>query len=259
MESPLLFSRALNHRERANVHRNRIGPGTNRQIRDEPTLGRAEKALHRIIRHGNGALNPAGARMSPTRVGGMMRRIDIFAARLAMLTALALPAVARAETVGECVPFARAMSGIGLYGDAWTWWDQAAGHYARGRAARVGAVLVFRPSGAMRLGHLAVVSRIVGPHIVMVTHANWSRIGGVRGQVERDVTMVDVSSGHDWSAVRVWYDTNAALGGSTYPTYGFVYGTPDPAAPAGTRTASPAPNLSGPAPDIIGAVLDSVG
>ena len=188
-----------------------------------------------------------------------MRRIYRFAACLALFTTLAVPAAALAETVGECVPFARTMSGIRLYGDAWTWWDQAAGQYLRGRAPRVGAVLVFRPSGALRLGHVAVVSRIVGPHIVMVTHANWSRIGGTRGQVERDVTMVDVSPKHDWSAVRVWYDTNTALGGSTYPTYGFVYGTPDPAAPAGTRTAAPAPNLSGPSPDIIGAVLDSIG
>ncbi len=165
----------------------------------------------------------------------------------------------RAETVGECVPFARSMSGIEIYGDAWTWWDQADGQYSRGRRPKVGAVLVFRPTETMRLGHVAVVSRIVGPGIVMVTHANWSRIGGKRGQVERDVTMVDVSPRHDWSAVKVWYDTNVALGGSTYPTFGFVYGTPAPNAPAGRRAAAPAPNLSGPSPDYIGAVLDSVG
>ncbi|WP_422396615.1 CHAP domain-containing protein [Sphingomonas profundi] len=183
-------------------------------------------------------------------------------AALAIVVA-ALPAALPAETlgltVGECVPFARAMSGIQIYGDAWTWWQQADGRYARGRSPKVGAVLVFRPGGAMRLGHVAVVSRVISPRILMVTHANWSRIGGTRGQVERDVTMVDVSPAHDWSAVRVWYDTNEALGGSTYPTYGFIYGTPDRAAPPGTRTAAPAPTLSGPSPDIVGAVLDSVG
>ncbi len=177
----------------------------------------------------------------------------------ACIAAIFLPCAAQAETVGECVPFARRMSGIQIYGDAYTWWDQAHGQYSRGRKPAVGAVLVFRPTNAMRLGHVAVVSRIVARDIVMVTHANWSRIGGERGQVERDVTMVDVSPRHDWSAVRVWYDTNEALGGSTYPTFGFVYGTPDRDAPAGARTASPAPNLSGPSPDIIGAVLDSVG
>jgi surface antigen len=184
-----------------------------------------------------------------------MRRIEAVLATMCALAAMP----AAAETVGECVPFARSMSGIQIFGDAWTWWDRAAGQYARGRAPKVGAVLVFRPTDTMRLGHVAVVSRIVARNIVMVTHANWSRIGGTRGQVERDVTMVDVSPRHDWSAVKVWYDTNVALGGSTYPTFGFVYGTPDPAAGPGTRTAAPAPNLSGPSPDYIGAVLDSVG
>jgi hypothetical protein len=27
----------------------------------------------------------------------------------------------------QCVPYARQVSGIQIYGDAWTWWDQAAG------------------------------------------------------------------------------------------------------------------------------------
>ncbi len=189
---------------------------------------------------------------------------------LACLAGMMIPAAGVAETigrtVGECVPFARAMSGIALYGDAWTWWSQADGRYRRGQRPEVGAVLVFRPTSTMKLGHVAVVSRIVGPHIVMVTHANWSRIGGARGQVERDVTMVDTSPRHDWSAVRIWYDTNAALGGSIYPTYGFVYGRPDRTAPPGMKPASPSPDLSGPSPDlsgpspdIIGAVLDSTG
>jgi hypothetical protein len=32
----------------------------------------------------------------------------------------------------ECVPFARRESEIALFGDAWTWWDEARGLYARG-------------------------------------------------------------------------------------------------------------------------------
>jgi hypothetical protein len=32
----------------------------------------------------------------------------------------------------QCVPYARQVSGIQLYGDAHTWWDQAAGRYDRG-------------------------------------------------------------------------------------------------------------------------------
>ncbi|USI71791.1 CHAP domain-containing protein [Sphingomonas morindae] len=147
----------------------------------------------------------------------------------------------------ECVPFAREMSGLDLHGDAWTWWSQAAGRYAQGGAPRVGAVLVFKPHGPMRLGHVAVVSRIVSPSILMITHANWSRIGGVRGQVERDVTLVDVSDAHDWSAVRVWWRDRQGLGTTAYPVYGFIYG------------AHPSPKLATPSPDIVGAVIDSLG
>ena len=160
---------------------------------------------------------------------------------------------------GQCVPIARKMSGVQLYGDAWTWWDQAAGRYQRGGHAKVGAVLVFRPTGRMRLGHVAVISRVISPTIAMVTHSNWSRIGGEREQVERDVTLVDVSRNHDWSKVRIWYDSVGGLGGSTYATYGFIYGTPDRSASGKVRAAKPARNLSGPSPDIVGAVIDSIG
>lgn len=171
---------------------------------------------------------------------------------LASLT-LALAAPAAAELApqlggGECVPFARALSGVQIYGNAWTWWDQAEGRYERGHAPRPGAVLVFRPHGAMRLGHVSVVSRVVGPRILMVTHSNWSRIAQRRGQAERDVTLTDVSDAGDWSLVKVWYHGNEGLGGSIYPTYGFIYGT-----------GRPAPGLSGDDPDYIGAVIDAVG
>jgi surface antigen len=156
----------------------------------------------------------------------------------------------------ECVPFAREMSGLPIHGDAWTWWDQASGVYQEGSRPRVGAVLVFRPHGPMRLGHVAVVSKIVSSRILMVTHANWSRIGGVRGQIERDVTLIDVSDGNDWSAVRVWWREQKGLGGTRYPVYGFIYGTP---AASGVATAHPSPQLSSPSPDIVGAVIDSLG
>src|ERR1700754_4236061 len=86
---------------------------------------------------------------------------------------LAVIAPARADSlldyVGECVPFARAASGIQIYGDAWTWWDQAEGRYQRGTKPRIGAVMVFAQSSHLRLGHVAVVSRIVTPRILMIT------------------------------------------------------------------------------------------
>jgi len=45
----------------------------------------------------------------------------------------------------QCVPYAREVSGIQIYGDAWTWWSQAEGRYARGHAPRAGAVVTFDP------------------------------------------------------------------------------------------------------------------
>ena len=123
----------------------------------------------------------------------------------------------------QCAQFARLFTGIQIFGDAWTWWGQAAGKYARGAAPKAGSVLVFRPYGAMRLGHVAVVSQVLTDRIIQVTHANWSLLGGKRGQVEKDVTVVDVSPGGDWSQVKVWYDPKGDLGTTVYPTYGFVY------------------------------------
>jgi surface antigen len=130
---------------------------------------------------------------------------------------------ASAENYWQCVPFARMISGIQIFGDAWTWWQQAAGKYGQGFTPKAGAVLVFKPSGAMRLGHVAVVSEVLTDRIIQVTHANWSVIGGNRGQVERDVTVVDVSPAGDWSQVKVWYDPLGDLGKTVYPTYGFIY------------------------------------
>jgi surface antigen len=130
---------------------------------------------------------------------------------------------AMADTYWQCVPFARLISGVQIYGDAWTWWKQAAGKYETGFSPKSGAVLCFKPSGKMRLGHVAVVSQVLTERVIQITHANWSRIGGTRGQVEKDVTVIDVSPAGDWSEVKVWYDPVRDLGSSTYPTHGFIY------------------------------------
>ena len=143
---------------------------------------------------------------------------------LAAVLALAIqPVAAQAAQPWQCVPFARLISGIQIFGDAHTWWRQAVGKYDTGTAPTVGSVLVFKPQGAMRLGHVAVVSKIVTERVIQITHANWSRINGARGQVETDVTVVDVSDKGDWSEVKVWYDPIGSLGSSVYPTYGFIY------------------------------------
>ncbi len=123
----------------------------------------------------------------------------------------------------ECVPFAREISGIQIYGDAWTWWGKADGRYARGTQPKLGAVMAFQPHGPMRLGHVATVSEIIDRRTIKVTHANWSRIDGRRGQVERDVEIRDVSDDGDWSRVRVWFAPLGDLGTTAWPVHGFIY------------------------------------
>lgn len=130
---------------------------------------------------------------------------------------------AMADMYWQCVPFARLISGIQIFGDARTWWDQASGKYEKGSTPKAGAVLCFKPTGRMTRGHVAVVSQVLTERVVQITHANWSRIGGTRGQVERDVTVIDVSPTGDWSEVKVWYESAGDLGTTTYPTHGFIY------------------------------------
>ncbi|BBD99933.1 CHAP domain-containing protein [Sphingobium amiense] len=133
----------------------------------------------------------------------------------------------------QCVPYARAVSGVAIRGDALTWWDQADGLYKRGHTPRKGAVLAFKPYGPMALGHVAVVSRVLDERRVLIRHANWS----APGAIEEDVLALDVSDEGDWSAVRVWHSPTGQMGARTNPTFGFIYPakpklhdfTPDPA------------------------------
>jgi hypothetical protein len=144
-----------------------------------------------------------------------------------------------APGVLQCVPFARVTSGIRLYGDAHTWWRQAAGKYARGQVPRVGAVMALSPHGGSTLGHVATVSRIIDSRTILISHANWS----APGKVERNVKATDVSPANDWSEVRVWYAPIASLGGGHWPVTGFIYnarpGLIDRASPAGKSGTAP--------------------
>lgn len=122
-------------------------------------------------------------------------------------------------TVLQCVPYARIVSGVQIYGDALTWWDQAENHYKRGHMPRKGAVLAFRPMGPMVLGHVAVVSKVLDDRRVLIRHANWS----VPGAIEEDVLAIDVSEEGDWSEVRVWHSPTNQMGARSNPTFGFIY------------------------------------
>ena len=125
--------------------------------------------------------------------------------------------------------FARAHSLIQLAGNARDWWARAIGTYARGQAPQAGAVLAFRASSVMPMGHVAVVRKVLDARHVLLDHANWSR----PGQVERGVMAVDVSAAGDWSAVRVWHSPSGTLGLRASPAFGFIY----PVAQAAMATA----------------------
>jgi len=164
-------------------------------------------------------------------------------AALGLLAASLLPgcgagprvaASAGAFTSLECVPFARQVSGIQLYGNADSWWDQAAGRYSRGAEPAPGGVLVFRRSGRLEFGHVSVVDRVVSAREITVTQSNW-----VHRRITRGDLVLDVSARNDWSAVRVWWAPIGALGGTVYPTYGFI-------APSGRPTSGASGLVAGP-------------
>jgi surface antigen len=147
-------------------------------------------------------------------------KFKALAARFALVVSCGLmTATAANAQFWQCAPYAREISGIQIRGNANTWWGQAAGRYERGNAPKVGAVLSFQSTRRMRVGHVAMVSQIVSDREVLLTHANWSRRGGI----ERNVRAIDVSAAGDWSTVKVWYAPQGGLGTSDYPTNGFIY------------------------------------
>jgi surface antigen len=152
----------------------------------------------------------------------MMRR---FPSPFGLLLAVALSACGgpTPRDVGQhvpldCVPFARALSGIDLHGDAADWWWRADGRYARGGAPAVGSVMVFAPAFGLPRGHVSVVSQVISRREILVTQANW-----VHHRVTADQLVVDVSPYADWSLVRVWWPPSGALGNTAYPVLGFIY------------------------------------
>lgn len=115
-----------------------------------------------------------------------------------------------------CVPYARSLSGIEIRGNAKDWWGKARNTYERGAEPVVGAVMSFRATGGMPLGHVAVVSEIVADREVIVNHANW-----LRNEVSLNMRVVDVSDRNDWTVVRV--ESQPGQFGRRYPLNGFIY------------------------------------
>jgi surface antigen len=131
----------------------------------------------------------------------------------------------------QCVPYARARSGIGIFGDAHTWWETAAGRYARGNLPMVGSVMVLRKTSRLRYGHVSVVSAVVGPREIRVDHANWQP-----DAIITNMAVLDVSPANDWTQLRFW-NKDARVWGGVYPASGFIYNVPDTVTPQnGTGT-----------------------
>jgi hypothetical protein len=134
----------------------------------------------------------------------------------------------------QCVPYARDHSAIKIYGDAWTWWDQAASKFQRGFQPQSGAVMVLIGYAGPERGHVAVVQKILSSREIRVDHANW--LGD--GSIYLDDPVADVSQANDWSEVRVWNIKTGAWGGHTYPVQGFILpGSPDSPIPGDDRVA----------------------
>lgn len=119
----------------------------------------------------------------------------------------------------QCVPYARRISGVEIYGDANTWWAQAAGRYPRSSSPAPGSVLVVRGFNTSARGHVAVVREVVSERMIRVDHANW--LNG--GEISVGVPVMDVSPDNDWSELRVWHIPGGHWGGRVYAAEGFIH------------------------------------
>jgi hypothetical protein len=126
------------------------------------------------------------------------------------------------------VAYVKSVTGIAIPGEAWSWWDGSNGRYARGHRPLPSAVLVFRQQQKLPAGHLAIVTRLLSPRELRISHADWASTWATRGRITGNVPVLDVSRANDWTRVRLWYASSGTVD-SVYDTYGFVYGGPPPA------------------------------
>ena len=132
--------------------------------------------------------------------------------------ALPEPSIEKAAKRLFCVEYARAVSGLKIFGDAKYWWGRAKNLYARASHPLEEAVMVFSGSARLRRGHLAVVSKIVSPREIRVEQANWMN----KGEIDHNTPVLDVSKNNDWSRVRVWDVPSKQFGARVYAISGFI-------------------------------------
>lgn len=119
----------------------------------------------------------------------------------------------------QCVPFAREASGVQIFGNANTWWAQAAGRYPRSNVPAFGSVFVLHGYNTTARGHVAVVTEIESSRVIRVDQANW--LNG--GEISRGVPILDVSPNNDWTEVRVWHIPGRQWGARVYRADGFIH------------------------------------
>lgn len=127
------------------------------------------------------------------------------------------------ESPIQCVPFARTVSGIEIYGNAHTWWAQAQRlGYRRGHTPKPGAVLVLSRTRSLPHGHVAVVRSVEGPREITVTHSNWGNDRSSRRYLYEKMRVQDISTKNDWSRLKFWNEEINDFG-LPYKASGFIY------------------------------------
>jgi surface antigen len=155
-------------------------------------------------------------------------------------------------TALQCVPYAREHSGVNIHGDAYTWWEKAAGVYARGDTPIVGNVMVLNGYAGKHRAHVAVVRRIVSNRKILIDHANWLDDGAV--YVNDPV--IDVSDNNDWTVVKVWNIRSGSWGTKSYKVQGFI--SPNPADGPAVIASANIPSLADPIARQIAATNDDL-
>ena len=117
-----------------------------------------------------------------------------------------------------CAEYARIRSGMAIFGDAKFWWARAKSLYVRATAPAENAVMVFKMTSRLKLGHVAVVTNVISKREIRVDQANWQN----HGEIDHATPVLDVSKKNDWSQVRVW-DLKSGQYGRVYPVSGFIF------------------------------------
>lgn len=134
------------------------------------------------------------------------------------MAAIGTPRIVRGPRHLQCVPFAREISGVEIYGNANRWWDLAEGKYRKARSPAVGSVMVMRGYRTNRRGHVAVVRQIVDSRTIIIDHSNWLN----DGKIYLSAPVRDVSENNDWSRINVWYTPGQTWGSRVYTAKGFI-------------------------------------